>query len=138
MKISIIFCPTGNTADDFPHKLKVINRNFRILENIILKVPDEYYFEGAYQIFPPYDDEKHFIKVMNNFAEFYNIPDYFYTDADGMKYLIKNKTKIPADKLEIITENAEETGEIPAMAYGYMINKKYPELKPIRDINFTD
>lgn len=134
-KRSVILTPTGESAYCIEYKLRAVNPYFSIFRNLKISISDYYWFEGAYRVFDPYNDEQRFLKVIDNFTKVCRIEKYFYINDDGiiMERISGENDIKPVTDLLIIDDEAEEVMNIPVFSLGSTINK-YPELKPIVDI----
>ena len=114
---------------DVRHKLKVINPDYTVVSNIKIN------FDKAYIVYPPYEDEARFIGAICRFAAVYGLDSFYYVNSTGNKWRVDNNgNRIACPELVINEENADVMGHIPAMLYGWLVYKRYPELMKIRDV----
>lgn len=131
----MIFTVPANEKSELKYKLRAVNPYFSIFSNIKMKIPDRYWFDGAYRVYDPYGDEKRFLHTMNNFARVCGIESYFFTDDKSRIWQIstESESRVIADGMEIIDSESEEVGHIMPVALGSVVNA-CPELKEIIDI----
>ena len=125
--------PTA-AVNDLSHKLKVIKPDYTVIQNAEIWVSGDAAAQNAHIVCPPYDDEERFVDVICRFASVCGVDTFFYISG-SKKYIVNangNMTAFP--ELVVSTENAEQMGHISAMAYGYLLHKRYCELKGIRDV----
>ncbi|MDE6781020.1 MAG: hypothetical protein K2J40_06135 [Ruminococcus sp.] len=132
---SVIFFQYNKTPS-LKHKLRAVNPHFPIVENIKLSVPGSYWFEGAYRVYDPYEDEERFIRTINNFVKVCGIDKYLFVD-NGFVYEVRPETdtKTVIDNMKIIDDDAHAVGNIMLIALGSVVNA-CPELKEIIDIGY--
>jgi len=140
---SVIFTPTiwndNNRHLKITHKLRAVNPYFRITAHLKIKIQDKYWFEDAYRVFDPYDDEERFLRIINNFTRVCGLEKYFYIDNNSNvweKYPEQDKC-LKIENLEIIDTDSYEVGHIMYMALGSVISA-CPELKEIMDIGYAE
>lgn len=137
---SVIFTPSVDKQSQpkLNHKLRAVNPHFPIFTNIKLSIPNRYWFDGAYRVYDPYNDEERFLRTINNFVRVCGIDKYFYIDDDYYIWEVNTKsdTKIPVSGMQIIDDEAEKVGHIMPVALGSVVNA-CPELKPIIDIGYV-
>lgn len=132
---SVIFTPCTENNLKLKHKLRAVNPFFRIICNLKLNIPDCYWFEGAYRVYDPYNDEERFLRTINNFTRVCKLGKYFYIDDDNCVWEIipEKNLKTRKKNLQIICDDAYEVGHIMYMVLGSVVNA-CPELKEIMDI----
>ena len=125
----------SKAVEDIGHKLKIINPNYTVLINAEIMADDDSCYEKAHIVYPPYNDEVRFIGAICRFASFYDMTCFFYIDSTGDKWKVDSNGNMTAyPELVLNEEKCEIMGHIPAMAYGYLLYRKYPELIGIRDV----
>lgn len=114
---------------DIRHKLKVINPDYTVISNININA------DKVYIVYPHYEDEARFIEAICRFTAFYGLDTFYYIDSTGDKWIVDNNGNMTAcPELNINEENGDVMGHIPAMLYGWLVYKRYPELMKIRDV----
>ncbi len=125
----------SNAVEDIGHKLKIINPNYTVLSNAEIMKADSACSEKAHIVYPPYNDEVRFIEAIYRFTALYEIPCFYYIDSTGDKWKVDSNGEMTAyPDFTLNEDKCVIMGHIPAMAYGYLMYRMYPELIGIRDI----
>lgn len=108
MRRSVIFTPYAR--QELKYKLRAVNPYFHIVSDIKLSIPNRYWFSGAFQVYDTYNDEKRFLRTINNFTRVCKLEKYFYIDENNCIWETSpmNSQKRLIKNMKIIMDNAHE------------------------------